>query len=93
MDSDASTLMILDSFAGTNKFNTRKTFANKWSTMAETFSTSCKTEVKLKLPELNVTAHIFALFHVTSHNNNFNVILAVICCGTWNMFRFPKQIC
>ena len=66
MDSGASASIIHDSFVRTNKFNTRKTSANKWSTMAGSFSTSYEVEVKLKLPELNVTAHIIAPFHVTN---------------------------
>ena len=74
MDSGASASIIHDSFVRTNKFNTRKTSANKWSTMAGSFSTSCEVEVKLKLPELNVTAHIFAPFHVTSQKSNYDVI-------------------
>ena len=74
MDSGASISIIHDSFICTNKFNTRKTSANKWSTMAGSFSTLCKVEVKLKLPELNFTAHIFAPFHVTSQKSNYDVI-------------------
>ena len=42
--------------------------------MAGSFSTSCEVEVKLKLPELNVTAHIFAPFHVTNQKSNYDVI-------------------
>ena len=42
--------------------------------MAGSFSTSCETEVKIKLPELNFTAHMFAPFHVTSQKSNYNVI-------------------
>ena len=42
--------------------------------MVGSFSTSCKAEVKLKLPELNVTAHIFAPFQVTSQKSNYDVI-------------------
>ena len=75
MDSGASALIIHDQFVRTNKFKTRKTSANKWSTMAGSFSTSCKNEVKLKLPELNFTAHIFVPFHVTSQKSNYDVIL------------------
>ena len=33
-----------------------------------------KAEVKMKLPELNFTAHIFAPFHVTSQKENEIVI-------------------
>ena len=66
MVSGASASIIHDSFVHMNKFNTRKTSANKWSTMAGSFLTSCEAEVKIKLPELNVTLHIIAPFHVTS---------------------------
>ena len=38
--------------------------------MARSFSTSCKAEVKIELPELN---HIFAPFHVTSQKSSYNV--------------------
>ena len=64
MDTDASASIIHDSFVRPNKFNTRKTSTNKWSTMAGSFSISCKAEVKIKLPELNDTAHIFVPFYV-----------------------------
>ena len=74
MDSGASASIIHDSFVRTNKFNTRKTSANKWSTMAGSFSTSYEVEVKLKLPELNFTAHIIAPFHVTSQKSNYDAI-------------------
>ena len=74
MYSGASALIIHDSFVRTDKFNMKKTSANKWSKMDESFLTSCKAEVKIKLPELNVTAHIFALFHVTSQRSNYSVI-------------------
>ena len=42
--------------------------------MAGSFSTSCKAEVKMKLPELNFTAHIIAPIHITSQKSNYNVI-------------------
>ena len=73
MDSGASASIIHDSFLRANIFNTRKTSANKWSTMARSFSTLCKVEVKIKLPKLNFTSHIFAPFHVTSQKSNYNV--------------------
>ena len=38
------------------------------------FSTLCEADVKIKLPELYFTAHIFVLFHVTNQKNNYNVI-------------------
>ena len=34
--------------------------------MTGSFSISCEAEIKLKLPEFIVTAHIFTPFHVTS---------------------------
>ena len=37
--------------------------------MTGSFLTSCEAEVKIKLPELNCTAHNFAPFHVTSQSN------------------------
>ena len=36
-------------------------------------SMSCEAEVKIKLPELNFTAHIFALFHIIIQKNNYDV--------------------
>ena len=42
--------------------------------MAGLFSTLCKAEVKIKLPELNVKAKFFAQFHITSQKSNYNVI-------------------
>ena len=74
MDSGAIVSIIDDSFVHTNKFNTRKTSANKWSTMAKSFSTSYKAEGKITLTKLNVTAHIFATFHVTSQKSYYNII-------------------
>ena len=75
MDSGASASIICNSFVHTNKFNTRKTSANKWSTMDGSFSMLCEAEVKIKLPELNFTAHIFTPFHITCQKSNYNVIL------------------
>ena len=74
MDSGAIASIIHDSFVRTNKFNTRKTSANKWTTMAGSFLTLCKAEVKIEFPKLNVMAHIFAQFHITSQKSNYNVI-------------------
>ena len=42
--------------------------------MAGSFLTSNKAEVKIKLPKLNVTTHIFALFHLTSQKSNYDII-------------------
>ena len=74
MENGASASIIHDSFVLTNKFNTRKTSANKWPTMAGSFLTSCEAEVEIKFPKLNVTAHIFAPFYVTSQKSNYEVI-------------------
>ena len=38
------------------------------------FSTFFEAKVKIKLPELNVTAYIFVPFHITNQNSNYNVI-------------------
>ena len=73
MDSSTSVSIIYDSFVRTNKFNTRNTSANKWSTTT-VFSTLCKAEVKIKLPELNVTVHSFAPFHVSSQKSNYDLL-------------------
>ena len=74
MDSGASVSIIHDLYVSTKKFHTRKTSANKWSMMAGSFSMSCKAEVKIKLAELNFTAHTFAPFHTTSQKSNYDVI-------------------
>ena len=42
--------------------------------MAGSFSTSHEAEIMLKMPELNVTAHTSAPFHVTTKKNNHNLI-------------------
>ena len=73
MDSGASTSIIHHSFLRAYKFNTRKTSANKCSTMAGSFLILCKAEVKINLPELNFTAHIFAPSHVTRQKSNYDV--------------------
>ena len=72
--SGTSASFIHNSFLCTNKFNTRNTSANKWSTMAWSFLTSCEAEIKIKLPELHFTAQIFAPFHITSRKSNYNII-------------------
>ena len=74
MDSGASASIIHDSLVRTNKFNTRKTSANKWCTMAGSFLTLCEAGVKIKLPELNFKAHSFATFHVTNQKSNYVVM-------------------
>ena len=71
MDNCTSASIIHES---QKNFITRKTSANKWSTMAGSFSTSHKAEITLKMPELNVTAHISAPFQVTTKKSNYDVI-------------------
>ena len=73
MDSSARASIIQDSFVCRNKLNTSKTSANKWSTMAGSFLTLREAEGKIKLPEFNATAHIFAPFHATSQKSNYDV--------------------
>ena len=68
MDSGTSVSIIYDPF-----ICMRKTSMNKLFTIAESFLTLCDTEAKIKLPELNLTAHIFVAFHTTSQKSNHNV--------------------
>ena len=75
MDSSDSASIIHKDFLRINKFNTKKTSANKWSTMDGSFSMSYAAEVGSKLTELITTAHIFTPFHVIEQKNNCNVIL------------------
>ena len=74
IDSGASPSTIHASFIRTNKFSNRKTSVNKWSTIPVSCLTLCEAEVKIKLQELNFTAHIFAPFHVTRQKSNYKVI-------------------
>ena len=74
MDSRSSALIIHDSSVRANKFITRKPSANKWPTMERLFLTVCETEIKIKLPKLNATAHIFAQFQVTREKSNYDII-------------------
>ena len=74
MDSGASASIIPKSYISKNNLITRKFSANKWSTMAGSFSTSCEAKITLNMTELNVTAHISVPFHVTTKKNNYNVI-------------------
>ena len=43
--------------------------------MAGSFLSSCETKVIIRRPELNVTAHIFASFHVTRQKSNYKVMI------------------
>ena len=74
MDSGASALIIQESYVSKNNIITSKLSANKWSTMAGSFSTSRKAEITLKIPELNVTARTSAPFHMTTKKSNYDVI-------------------
>ena len=74
MDNSARASIIRNDLVRINNCNTRKTSANRWSKMARSFATSCKAKVRIKLPELNTTAHISAPFHVTDQNSNCYVI-------------------
>ena len=62
MDIGSSASIIHESYVSKHNFIPRKTSANKWSTMAA----SHEAEITFKMPELNVTAHISAPFHVTT---------------------------
>ena len=42
--------------------------------MAGSFSTSHEAEITLKTPELKITAHISAPFHVTTKKSTYDVI-------------------
>ena len=41
--------------------------------MAGSFSKLGKTDIKIKVPRLNVMAHIFAPFHISGQKSNYNV--------------------
>ena len=72
--------------------------------MAGSFSTPCEAEVNINLPELNITAHIFAPFHVTSQKSNYKVIFGQdllleleiniefqISCIGWKETKIPMK--
>ena len=69
MDSGTSMSIIDNYHLNMNKFDTNKTSANKWSKMAICFTTPCGAEVKIKLPELNVKAHILVPFYIIDHES------------------------
>ena len=50
MDSSTSASIIHESNVCINKFNTRETSANKWSTMTGSFLVSCEDKVGIKFP-------------------------------------------
>ena len=70
MDSGASASIIHKSYVNKNNIITRKTSANKWSTMAGSFSRSRKAKITLKMEELNVTSHISVPFHLITKKAN-----------------------
>ena len=74
MDSGASASIIHDSFVHMNTLKTRNTSANKWFTMAGSFSTSSEAEVEIKLPESYFMPHIFTPFHISSQKSDSDVI-------------------
>ena len=74
MDSGASASITHESYVSENSLITRKISENKWSTMAGSFSKSHGAQITLKMPELYVTAHISAQFHVTTKKSNYDVI-------------------
>ena len=66
IDSGANASIIHHLSVRTNiYYNPRKSSANKWFTIA-----GCVAEVEIKLPELNITAHFFALFYIASQESN-----------------------
>ena len=73
MDSGASTSIIHKSYVNKNNFITRRISANKLFTLAGSFSTSHEAEITLKIPELNVTAHISESLQVTTEKSNYDV--------------------
>ena len=66
IDSCASGLIIYESYVRKISFITGKISAFQWSKVARSFSMSCKAKITLKMPVLNVSAHIFVSFHVTT---------------------------
>ena len=93
IDCDANALIIHNSFIHTTDFDTRNTFANKWSTMAGSFLTLFKAEVKIKLPKLYFTAHIFVRFYVTSQKSNYDFIFGQDILEKLRMnLYFQKQL-
>ena len=73
MNYSARVSIIHKTYVSINKFYTRETSTNKWSTMAQSYLKSCKAKVKIKLLELNVMAHISAQFLITAGKSNYNV--------------------
>ena len=74
MDSGASTSIIYDSFVHTNKLNT--------TTLPRISGPQClnlfQAKVKIKLPKLNFTHHVFVRFQVTRQKSPCDVCLAEI---------------
>ena len=72
MESGASASIIHESYVRKNNFVTSKTSAKKWSTMAGSFPMSREAEITLKMPELDVTAHISACAISNDNQKNYN---------------------
>ena len=90
MDIVAYMLIIFESYVCRNNFTTRKASTNKWSTMTESFPTSRKAKITLKIPELDVTAHISGPFDVMSKKLLQCDFWLRFTPGTRNSTRFPK---
>ena len=74
LDSGASASIIHSSYVRKGEFR-KNDVAHEWSTMAGTFKTTRRTEVKLKLPELSDTAEMSVCCHVTKQKSNYDLIL------------------
>ena len=75
LDSGASKSIIHSSYLRKGEFR-KNDVAHEWSTMAGTFKTTRRTEVKLKLPELSDTAEMSVCCHVSKQQKiNYDLIL------------------
>ena len=78
MDNGASVSIIQESYVNINNFITRKTSVKLCSIMIGSFSILSEAEIILKLPEINIKAHISVTFHVTTKTCNYSVIFGII---------------
>ena len=53
----------------------KHTSATNWTTMAGSFSTNARGTLKLMLPELNPSAELKVVCHVTNRQSNYKIIL------------------
>ena len=53
----------------------KNTSATNWNTMAGNFSTNARGTLKLRLPELNPSAELKVVCHVTNRQSNYKIIL------------------